>query len=471
MSYQALYRTWRPQTFNEIVGQQHVTRTLANAVRRSKQAHAYLFCGPRGTGKTTTAKVLAKALNCLNPDGAEPCNSCSLCYSINAGAAVDVLEIDAASNRGVDEVRDLREKVKFRPAAASYKVYIIDEVHMLTNEAFNALLKTLEEPPPHVVFVLATTEPHKVPLTIISRCQRFDFRRISTRDILTRLEEVVKGAGLAVEPRALMLIAKTSEGSLRDALSILDQVAALSEGQVTLDDVHAILGTVQEEILERMLRYLAERKAGPALCCIHELEHDGKDLRIFTQELTDYVRGLLLKTLEGGNVPLALNTRHLLRLADLLSKAEQEMKFASRQSIPLELAVVKFIYLDDDLEQRVTALERKVAGLPGKPIPPASSLPPRRTPGAPPVEPAVNDKWPEIMAEFKKKRPPAAPFLARATPEMAGNRRLILRFSQSFAREKIDRPENKNTLEEILSIFFPGKWLIECVKDDSSGEA
>ncbi|MGC7879360.1 DNA polymerase III subunit gamma/tau, partial [Desulforudis sp. 1190] len=208
MSYRALYRTWRPQTFEGIVGQEHVTRTLSNAVRMGRQAHAYLFCGPRGTGKTSTAKILAKAVNCRSREDGNPCNKCPSCVGINEGSAVDFLEIDAASNRGVDEIRDLREKVKFRPAASPFKVYIVDEVHMLTHEAFNALLKTLEEPPEHVVFILATTEPHKVPLTISSRCQRFDFRRIGAQDIVERLAEVARGAGIKVEPGVLELIAR-----------------------------------------------------------------------------------------------------------------------------------------------------------------------------------------------------------------------------------------------------------------------
>jgi len=379
MAYLALYREWRPQTFRDIVGQEHVTRTLRNAVEAGRTGHAYLFCGSRGTGKTTTAKVLAKALNCLDRNGPEPCNRCVNCQSIAGGYSVDVVEIDAASNRGIDEIRDLREKVKFAPTTGQFRVYIIDEVHMLTNEAFNALLKTLEEPPQHVVFILATTEPHKVPLTILSRCQRFDFRRISPDEITGRLKEVAAGAGIAADEEALLLIARAAEGGMRDALSILDQGAALGEMKVTAGDVHNILGTVRLDILSRMAGYLAAGETGPALRLIGELTGAGKDLRLFAREMAAFLRAIILERIAPGDatggvwgdalksVPGAadFSEERLIRAVDILIKAEQEMKWGSLPGVILELALVKacrpeITYDLSSLAARVAAVEEKL---------------------------------------------------------------------------------------------------------------
>ena len=247
MAYVALYRTWRPQNFDSVVGQPHIVRTLTNAIEKNKIAHAYLFSGPRGTGKTSTAKILAKALNCTHGPTTDPCGTCEACRKITEGTSMDVLEIDAASNRGIDEIRGLRETVGFLPVDGRYKVYIIDEVHMLTTEAFNALLKTLEEPPPHILFILATTEPHKIPATIHSRCQRYDFRRISASDIEARLGEVIDHLDLTIEPAAVRLIADAAEGGMRDALSLLDQCITTSDDTITAADVENLLGRDQPQ--------------------------------------------------------------------------------------------------------------------------------------------------------------------------------------------------------------------------------
>jgi len=379
MAYLALYREWRPQTFGEIIGQEHITRTLKNAVEAGRVGHAYLFCGTRGTGKTTTAKVLAKALNCPHREGSEPCNRCDGCIAITGGLSVDVIEVDAASNRGIDEIRDLREKVKFAPTVGQFRVYIIDEVHMLTNEAFNALLKTLEEPPRHAVFILATTEPHKVPLTILSRCQRFDFRRIVPADIIKRLEEVAAGAKLEVEEEALRLIARAAEGGLRDALSILDQGAAFGGMKITAGDVHNILGTVQVDALSRMAGHLAAGEAGPALCLVGELIGEGKDLRLFARVMAGYLRALLLEKISPGAsaeeawddsaqmVARAseFSEEGLIRAVEVLADAEQGMKGSTLPGIILELALVKACRSEArsdvaSLAARLAALEAKL---------------------------------------------------------------------------------------------------------------
>jgi DNA polymerase-3 subunit gamma/tau len=450
LPYRTLYRSERPQRFAEVVGQAHVVRTLQNAVSAGRVAHAYLFCGPRGTGKTTTAKILAKAVNCPRREGAEPCGGCASCAAITAGTALDVLEIDAASNRGVDEVRELREKVKFRPAAGTFKVYIVDEVHMLTNEAFNALLKTLEEPPEHVIFVLATTEPHKLPLTIVSRCQRFDFRRITKPDLTARLEEVAARAGLAVESGVFELIARVADGSLRDALGILDQAAALGGNRVTLADLHSILGTVTEEVLERLVGHLALGETGAALVLLQEVEAGGKELRIFARELTDYLRGLLHRAF-GTDQPspggVGLDRERLIELLSLFARAEQEMRFATRQILPLELAVV-------------AAARARWPGAGADGAPQAESG----------TAPDLWRAWSEVVAEFRRRNPPVGPWLARSEPMLAGSRKLVLKFRDELAKEKVALPENKDILEKTLSRFFPGRWQITCVTDTDSGE-
>lgn len=384
MTYLALYREWRPRTFGEIIGQEHITRTLKNAVGSGRTGHAYLFCGTRGTGKTTTAKVLAKALNCAGREGSEPCNSCESCKGINEGLSVDVIEIDAASNRGIDEIRDLREKIKFAPTMGNFRVYIIDEVHMLTNEAFNALLKTLEEPPRHAVLILATTEPHKVPLTILSRCQRFDFRRILPVDIIKRLKEVAAGANLQVEEEALRLIARAAEGGLRDALSILDQSAAFGEMKVTAGDVHNILGTVRIDALNRMAGHLCAGETGPALRLVAELTGEGKDLRLFARELASYLRSLLLEKIAPNSsveeawgepaqvaaMAAGFSKEGLVRAVEIMAEAEQNMKWSSMPVIVMELALVRACSGEarsdtGSLSARLAAVEEKLKTLGG----------------------------------------------------------------------------------------------------------
>lgn len=293
MAYVALYRKWRPQGFDSLVGQEAVRTALTNALETGRIAHAYLFAGPRGTGKTSTAKILAKAVNCEHGPTPNPCNKCQNCVRINDGTSMDVFEIDAASNRGIDEIRDLREKVAFTPVNGRYKVYIIDEVHMLTTEAFNALLKTLEEPPPHVIFILATTEPHKIPATIHSRCQRFDFKRVTDSDIVKRLREVADGSGIAADDDALQLIAVQADGGMRDALSLLDQCGVMAE-RVSAETVRSVLGIVGREALRELVKAVGEGNVPKALELLEALLAGGKDVKQIITELAEYLRAVLL---------------------------------------------------------------------------------------------------------------------------------------------------------------------------------
>lgn len=356
MAYQALYRVYRPQSFNDVVGQQHIIKTLQNALVQEKFSHAYLFSGPRGTGKTTAAKILAKAVNCEKAPIAEPCNECATCRGITDGSISDVIEIDAASNNGVDEIRDIRDKVKYAPSAVRYKVYIIDEVHMLSIGAFNALLKTLEEPPTHVIFILATTEPHKIPLTIISRCQRFDFKRISPEDIVYRMKEVLGSEELEVSEDALYEIAKASEGGMRDALSLLDQSISYSTDKVSLEDVLSITGAVSQSFIVKIVQAIFNKNIVEALDSVESLIKNGKDPARFVEDLIFYYRDVLLYQASEENAYLLekaavneefkelsskMDSAFIYKVIAELNQTQQEMKWSNHPRVLLEVALVK----------------------------------------------------------------------------------------------------------------------------------
>lgn len=426
MSHLALYRAWRPQKFEDVVGQDLIVQTLKNSLAEGRFTHAYLFNGPRGTGKTTAAKLLAKAVNCLNGPAPEPCNECEMCRRIADGSLIDVIELDAASNNGVDEIRDIRDKVKYAPTEARYKVYIIDEVHMLTIGAFNALLKTLEEPPPHVIFILATTEPHKLPVTIISRCQRYDFRRIAPEAIVGRLSDICRAEGIEAEERALWQVARLADGGMRDALSLLDQIIAFNGRKVTYDDVVAITGSLPLEQFAKMAEAALAGDIGTALELTERMLDEGKNAEKCLEDFIVFYRDVLLLKLMPGKadqgdeseavkkrVADAYEKEQLFRAIELLGRASGEIKYAAQPGIVFEVALLKLCTSLDGadgerqdhpagsavaqagtpapapdsgalaaLERRIASLEARLAAAgasaPGQPVPPPQS-PARRS--------------------------------------------------------------------------------------------
>lgn len=379
MAYQALYRSYRPQDFKSVAGQRHVVTTLQNAIKLNKVAHAYLFSGPRGTGKTSMAKIMAKALNCVYGPTTEPCNECEICKGITKGTISDIVEIDAASNNGVDEIRDLRDKVKYLPSECRYKVYIIDEVHMLSQGAFNALLKTLEEPPSHVIFILATTEPHKIPATILSRCQRFDFQSLDKADIVERLQYVLNAENIKATPEAVDLIAESSEGGMRDALSLLDQSISYSTDDViSEDDVLAVSGNISSQIILHMLKEALESNSAEVLKSLGEIISDGKEIPRIINDVIIFLRDALLAKIGSSNslksaykteeyqVFLAkISNEIIYKWLDILNDTLNNIKFTTQKRAYLELGLLKMAdgHLNDyaSLLGRVEALERQIA--------------------------------------------------------------------------------------------------------------
>ncbi|MBS6599997.1 MAG: DNA polymerase III subunit gamma/tau [Clostridium sp.] len=369
MAYTALYRKWRPKTFDDIIGQEHVTTTLKNQIANDRIAHAYLLCGTRGTGKTSTAKVMAKALNCLNPKEGNPCNECEMCKKISQGLAIDVTELDAASNNGIDKIRDIIDDTKYPPQEGKYKIYIMDEVHMLSMVAVNAFLKTLEEPPQNVIFILATTDPQRLPITILSRCQRFDFKRISIKDLTERLRTIVTAQGVLADDKSLDLIARVSDGAARDALSILDQAISMGDGSVNYDNLVEMLGLVTNEYLFDITSAIIEKNVEKAMVVIEKVVFAGKDMYLFIKDLIEHYRNLLMLKVTSNpqevldmsleNIKLLdeqskrIRVEEIMRDIRILQEAEGNAKLSKQARLYLELAAIKMCKIEYDTSNEV----------------------------------------------------------------------------------------------------------------------
>lgn len=492
MSYTALYRKFRPNTFEDVKGQEHIVTTLKNQIQAERIGHAFLFCGTRGTGKTTVAKILARAVNCEHPVDGSPCNECATCKAIMAGTSMNVIEIDAASNNGVDNIREIREEVAYRPTQGKYKVYIIDEVHMLSTGAFNALLKTLEEPPSYVIFILATTEAHKIPVTILSRCQRYDFHRISIDTIAGRLQELMDKEGVQAEEKALRYVAKAGDGSMRDALSLLDQCIAFYLGQeLTYDKVLEILGTVDTEVFSKLLRQVL---AGNITGCIHMLEEliaGGKELTQFVADFTWYMRNLLLVKTSGDAEEVLdvssenlkalkeesqmVDTDTLMRYIRVLSELSNQLRYASQKRVMVEIGLIKLCKpametnLDSVLD-RIRILEEKMergipvvsganrnsGNMPGGAYPNTEdhfeiAEAPKPEKAAPEDLQRVKNNWRSIVGQtegmFKS-------FLSTAVPKYngsTGENKLYVEFSNDLAQTCVNNPGKKELLEAIIA--------------------
>jgi len=518
MANQALYLKYRPRTFDEVVGQEAITRTLRNALSQGRIRHAYLFTGSRGTGKTTTARLLAKAVNCLAPEKERPCNACTICAAINDGRLLDLIEIDAASNRGIDEIRDIREKVGFRPNEARYKVYVLDEAHMLTEPAFNALLKTLEEPPPHAIFILVTTDPHKIPATITSRCQRFDFKRISVEAIVRRLELIVQQEGLTAEPAALDLIARHSTGALRDAISLLDQLMGYGD-EIALDQVQMVLGAAGGEAAGQLVGLLARGDLAGGLVLIDRVVGDGVDPRQFGREVVEYLRGLLLikegagaqlldttaeQAAEMGGLAAQLSTRQLLEALRLFNGAVTDLKggLQTIPHLPLEMALAESVLYAATSPAGPTTPEQGNAAVDlapqrSQPRPSgravAESAPSKASPGASavvtpapvsaPLEQApgavlyqtgaelagltldqVQRRWPEIIGAVQAlNKTTAAVLRSNCQPvDLAGDQ-IVVTVPSAILRDKLDNPQRKVEVQEAVSSVLGGHSRIRLV--------
>ncbi len=506
---QALYRRFRPQTFDQVVGQEHVVRTLRNALASGRVHHAYLFAGPRGTGKTTTARLLAKAVNCLAEDPAQrPCNVCAICQAVNEGRLMDLIEIDAASNTGVDDVRELRERVGFRPSEARYKVYVIDEVHMLSTAAFNALLKTLEEPPPHAIFVLATTEAHKIPATILSRCQRLDFRRIPLATMVERLEQIARQEGLTIEREALTLVARQATGSMRDAESLLDQLAAYNEGGITVAEVRAALGTGDEAAVTTLTDALATRDVAAGLAVISQVVEQGSDPRQFARQVVEHLRALLLTSTGAGETPIHVpeeqrdafraqaarfTPQQLTRAIRLFNQAATETRVAWQPQLLLELALMEAV------------LPADAAAPPASPPPPPPTRPqpagrgpsttsapssrstspssPPASPAAPPDRPAppatepdsppssatactldeVASRWSALLSEIRSRNLSLEALLRSCRPVAVEENTVLLGFEHAFHKGRVGEENNRRLVEDTLTRLLGRSVQVRCV--------
>ena len=504
MSYTALYRKFRPDEFDDVKGQDHIVTTLKNQIKAERIGHAYLFCGTRGTGKTTVAKVLAKAVNCEHPVDGSPCGECEMCRSIAAGTSMNVIEIDAASNNGVDNIREIREEVTYRPTSGKYKVYIIDEVHMLSAGAFNALLKTLEEPPSYVIFILATTEVHKIPVTILSRCQRYDFKRISVDVIADRMRDLMGQEQVQVEEKALRYVAKAADGSMRDALSLLDQCIAFHLGEeLTYDMVLEVLGAVDTEVFGRLLRKILNNDVTGSIHDLEDMIVQGKELGQFVTDFTWYLRNLLLvqtsdnpeEAVDVSTERLAdmkeesrlLDTDTLMRYIRVLSELSSQLKYASQKRVVAEIGLIKLCRPQmetnqDALLDRMRMLERKIEELESTPRvqmvqqaegtaatpKPEKQKPPK---AAPEDLQKIKADWKSIIGQTSGR---LKVMLNESVPKYngeTGESKLFVEFANPLAQSYVDRPEGKEEIEALIAKRYGKTVEVEMrMKNQSGGD-
>lgn len=520
MAYTALYREWRPKTFNDVVGQEHITTTLKNQILNHRIAHAYLFCGTRGTGKTSTAKVFAKALNCLNLQDGEPCNECEMCRKINEGLAIDVTELDAASNNGVDKIRDIIDDVKYPPQEAKYKVYIMDEVHMLSAGAVNAFLKTLEEPPNNVIFILATTDPQKLPITILSRCQRFDFKRINNNEITARLRKIVDDQNVLADEISLNLIARVSDGAMRDSLSILDQAISMGNGNVDYNTVVSMLGLVTNEHLFNLTNAVIQRSVEKSIGIIEDVIYSGKDIYLFIKDLITHYRNLLMAKVTNNpeevldmseeNIALIkeqsarLRAEEIMRCIRILQEAENNAKLSKQARLYCELAIIKMCKIEYDTSSevmltRLNKLEEnlkngsiKVATVESqnnninavkKSINNVESKKPTQTQhieetlsGNSDSRITINDvqkAWRDILEAFKARRAMVISSLIQiGKPIACANGIVTVQFEKQyqFSRDRLSESKNKPIINEVFSEILQENIKVNfVVEEDNKG--
>ena len=501
MSSLVFYRKWRPQTLSEVVGQEHVTQTLRNAIRHGQIAHAYLFCGSRGTGKTSTGRILAKAVNCLNNKNGEPCNECTMCQAITDGKALDVIEIDAASNNSVDDIRSIREKINFVPNIARYKVYLIDEVHMLSDSASNALLKTLEEPPAHAIFILATTETHKILPTILSRCQRFDFRRISQAASIARLEYICQNEGITIDSRSLKIIAKSSGGSLRDAENLLEQLLSYYGSSISINQVQSMLGLTDDSRVKQLAKTIIDKNIPDGLAVINSMINDGVDLKQLTRELVQYLRDILMLR-SGVNDLINLNeedTAEIIKLSQHASLQEiikaiklfgqVDLSSETYYSLPLELALIECSLPDSSVSNAVSAINNEPASIPTikqktestalsqtEIITPPQTIEEKSVPvvsesmeSNTPLEQLINGWKKMIDGTSHDMRRTAAYALMKnsCVPTAINDNTITLTFESNALKDKMELLNNRKIAEKILSDFLGHPFNIQCVIEDN----